>query len=121
MGQRGRLDIAPHRPDAQPLHVLRLDVSRNAVVVGPRESLLRTRLVSRDCSWVAPHPPPAGSMCTVQLRAHGSAHHASVASVSGSDVVLHFDPPVAQVSPGQSAVLYRGDEVLGGGTVAEAS
>jgi tRNA-specific 2-thiouridylase len=121
VGQRSRLGVAPRRPDAQPLHVLRLDVSRNAVVVGPRESLLRTRLLSRDCSWVAPHPPPAGSACSVQLRAHGSAHHARIASADGGDVELHFDPPVAQVSPGQSAVLYRGDEVLGGGTVAEAS
>jgi tRNA-uridine 2-sulfurtransferase len=120
VGQRTGLGVAPRRPDASPLHVLRLDVQRNAVVVGPRESLLRTRLVSRDCSWVAPHPPAAGSACSVQLRAHGSAHAASVVSASDRTVELHFDPPVAQVSPGQSAVLYRDDEVLGGGTIAQA-
>jgi tRNA-specific 2-thiouridylase len=123
VGQRTGLGVAPRTPDAAPLHVLRLDALRNTVVVGPREMLLRTRLVSRDVSWVA-QSPRAGTACTVQLRAHGDAHPAVVADVGvnrATTVALRFDPPVAQVSPGQSAVLYRGDEVLGGGTVAEAS
>ncbi len=122
VGQRTRLNVAPRTPDAQPLHVLRLDVSRNAVVVGPRAALLRTRVLSRDVSWIAGDaaPPRAGTRCTVQLRAHGAAHPAVVAP-GAADTLLHFDPPVAQVSPGQSAVVYRGDEVLGGGTVAEAA
>ena len=119
VGQRTGLGIAPQRPDAAPLHVLRLDVLRNTVVVGPREMLLRTRLHSRDVSWVASTPPAPGTACTVQLRAHGGAHPAVVASVGSDSVAIAFDPPVAQVSPGQSAVLYRDDEVLGGGTVAE--
>jgi tRNA-specific 2-thiouridylase len=57
----------------------------------------------------------------VQLRAHGSAHDAVVVSASRTAVSVEFATPVAQVSPGQSMVLYRGDEVLGGGTVAEAA
>ena len=121
VGQRTGLGVAPRTPDAAPLHVLRLDVRRNTVVVGPREGLLRTRLLSRDVSWVAPTPPSGGIACAVQLRAHGGAHPAIVASVDDNGTTIRFDPPVSQVSPGQSAVLYRGDEVLGGGTVAEAS
>lgn len=122
VGQRTGLGIAPHSPDAVPLHVLRLDALRNTVVVGPREMLLRTRLVSRDVSWVGSSPPRPGTACTVQLRAHGQAHPAVLAEVgTDTSITLRFDPAVAQISPGQSAVLYRGDEVLGGGTVAEAS
>jgi tRNA-uridine 2-sulfurtransferase len=122
VGQRTGLGIAPRTSHAAPLHVIRLDVARNAVVVGPRDALLRTTLRSRDCTWVAMRPPADGTRCTVQLRAHGDAHPATLIATSpDGDAELHFDPPVAQVSPGQSAVLYRGDEVLGGGTVAEAA
>jgi tRNA-uridine 2-sulfurtransferase len=119
VGQRTGLGIAPRRPDAAPLHVLRLDARRNTVVVGPRESLLRRQLRSRDCTWIAGAPPRPGTRCTVQLRAHGAAHSATIAQAThGGALHLHLDPPVAQVSPGQSAVLYDGDEVLGGGSVA---
>ena len=125
VGQRAGLGVAPRRPDVAPLHVVRIDVARNAVTVGPRDALLRTRLQSRDWTWIADAAgatPTSGAACTVQLRAHGAAHPARIAQVDGrgAAVSLHFDPPVAQVSPGQSAVAYAGDEVLGGGTVAEA-
>ena len=121
VGQRTGLNVAPRTPDARPLHVLRLDVAHNAVVVGPRSSLLRTRAVSRDWSWLSA-APPRDSGCTVQLRAHGAAHPATVVPArTPGEALIDFDPAVAQVSPGQSAVLYRGDEVLGGGTVAEAA
>jgi tRNA-specific 2-thiouridylase len=121
VGQRARLDVAPRTPDAAPLYVLALDAARNTVVVGERADLLRTRAVSHDCSWVGSLPAMAGTRCTVQLRAHGSAHDAVVVESSPSAVTVQFAPPVSQVSPGQSMVLYRGDEVLGGGTVAGAA
>jgi len=122
VGQRAGLGIAPRTSDAAPLYVLRLDAAANSVTVGPRDALLHTALTSRDCTWIAGAPPAAGTPCTVQLRAHGTAHAAVVAGADASGRLdVHFDPPVAQVSPGQSAVLYAGDEVLGGGTVSEAA
>jgi tRNA-uridine 2-sulfurtransferase len=121
VGQRSGLGVAPRRPDAPPLHVVHLDVARNAVMVGPRQALLRTGLQSRDWSWIAPAAPRDRTACSVQLRAHGAAHPAVLVHADGRSVSLHFDAPVAQVSPGQSAVAYCGDEVLGGGSVAEAA
>jgi tRNA-specific 2-thiouridylase len=121
VGQRTGLGLHPRTPDAAPLYVLALDARRNTVVVGPRSALLRTRATSHDATWVAADAPAVGTACTVQLRAHGDAHPAVVESAGPATLSLDFDPPVAQVSPGQSMVLYRGDEVLGGGTVAEAS
>jgi tRNA-specific 2-thiouridylase len=120
VGQRTGLGLHPRTPDAEPLYVLALDASRNTVVVGPRSALLRARAISRDASWIGA-PPAAGTECSVQLRAHGSPHPAVVEDAGGATLGVRFDPPVAQVSPGQSLVLYRGDEVLGGGTVAGAS
>jgi tRNA-specific 2-thiouridylase len=121
VGQRTGLGLRPRTSDAAPLHVVALDAARNTVVVGTREALLRTRATSRDSTWVAGAPPPRGLPCTVQLRAHGTAHPAVVESADGGGLSLRFDPAVSQVSPGQSLVLYRDDEVLGGGTVAEAA
>ena len=118
VGQRTGLGLHPRTPDAEPLYVLALEASSNTVVVGPRSALLRSHATSRDCTWIAQTSPPAGTPCTVQLRAHGDAHPAVVEHAAGAVLELRFDPPVMQVSPGQSMVIYRDDEVLGGGTVA---
>lgn len=119
VGQRTGLGLRPRTPDAAPLYVLRLDAARNRVVVGPRSGLLRTRATARDASWVSGTAPRPGGAVTAQLRAHGDAHPATVEESHDAHLALRFDPPVAQVSPGQSMVLYRDGEVLGGGTVAE--
>ncbi|MGD1053637.1 MAG: aminomethyltransferase beta-barrel domain-containing protein, partial [Candidatus Dormibacteria bacterium] len=120
VGQRSRLDLRPGRPDAGPLYVLELDAASNRVVVGPVEALQRRRLAAGDCRWVGGAPPEAGLEVEAQLRAHGRAHPARVAAASSRTVELIFAEPAGQVSPGQAAVLYRGDEVIGGGVVTEA-
>jgi tRNA-specific 2-thiouridylase len=119
VGQRSRLGLRPHRPDTPPTHVIALEPSRNTVVVGPREALLRRTLEADGCSWVVA-PPAVGEGCAAQLRAHGRPHPAVVESATGSRLRLRLDPPASQVAAGQPVVLYRGDEVLGGGTVASA-
>ncbi|MGD1034048.1 MAG: tRNA 2-thiouridine(34) synthase MnmA [Candidatus Dormibacteria bacterium] len=121
VGQRGRLGIAPDRPDAVPLYVLELDAAANRVVVGPAGELGRSRLTAGDCRWVGGRPPEGGGRVEAQLRAHGRAHPAEVIGAGGRSVELRFPEPVGQVSPGQSVVLYRGDEALGGGVVEAAS
>jgi tRNA-specific 2-thiouridylase len=117
VGQRSRLGLAPHQPDAAPLYVIDIDPAANSITVGPRTALGRERVVLDDCSWVAGRPPAIDETVEIQLRAHGSPHRARVAELSGSHLTAVPDQPVEQVSPGQAAVLYRGDEVLGGGVV----
>jgi tRNA-specific 2-thiouridylase len=120
VGQRSGLGIAPRRPDAAPLHVLSVDGDQNTLVVGPPGALLRHTVEAVECSWVG-GPPAAGESCTAQLRAHGRARPARVEQATAARLRLRFDPPAAQVAAGQPVVVYRGDEVLGGGTVASAS
>jgi tRNA-specific 2-thiouridylase len=121
VGQRSRLGIRPDRPDAAPLYVLELDAASNRVVVGHADSLRRVRLSAGDCRWVGSAPPEPGTNIEAQLRAHGRSHATRVVAAGADSVELRFAEPASQVSPGQAVVLYRGDEVLGGGVVEAAS
>ena len=71
--------------------------------------------------WVAGVAPPAGTACEAQLRAHGDPHPARVEAARAERCQVRFDTPVDQAAPGQSVVLYRGDEVLGGGLIRRAA
>jgi tRNA-uridine 2-sulfurtransferase len=122
VGQRAGLGIAPSTPDASPRYVIDLVPGRNAVVVGPRDVLRRSVIEASSCRWVAGSPPPPETRCEAQLRAHGAPHPAWIeASNAAGEVRVRFDTAVDQASPGQSLVLYRGDEVLGGGLIRRAA
>ncbi len=121
VGQRAGLGIAPDRPDAAPRYVIELRPADNTVVVGPREALRRSSLEADSFRWVAGTAPESGTACEAQLRAHGDPHPARVESTDRGTVVVRFEAPVDQAAPGQSVVLYRGDEVLGGGMIRRAA
>ena len=121
VGQRAGLGIMPARPDSTPRYVIELRPATNTVVIGPRTELRRRALAAASFRWVAGVAPDAGARCEAQVRAHGDAHVATVAGVGPEDVSIVFDDPVDQIAPGQSVVLYRGDEVLGGGVIRRAS
>jgi tRNA-uridine 2-sulfurtransferase len=115
VGQRSGLALAPSRPDAIPLYVTAVDAASNTVTVGPRAALERSAVALEDVHWIDV-PPAHGAELTVQLRAHATPARATVVRDGGA-VLLRCDPPVTQVAPGQAAVLYDGDEVIGGGVV----
>jgi tRNA-uridine 2-sulfurtransferase len=121
VGQRAGLGIPPSRPDAAPRYVIELLPGVNAVVVGPRDALRRSTVEASSFCWVAGSAPPAGTECEVQLRAHGDPHPARIEASDDDAVRVRFETPVDQAAPGQSLVLYRGDEVLGGGLIRRAA
>ena len=105
-GQRKGLGVST----GAPVYALRTDPARNAVVVGPRESLARTR-VRAEGRIFAP-----AERVDVKLRYRSPAVPASIARRSrGFEAVL--DRPAYGVAPGQAAVLYDGDVVVGAGRV----
>src|SRR5262249_48856533 len=120
VGQRAGLHLRPRRPDAPPLYVLRLDPARNRVVVGPRDRLQVRRVDAADCAWVSA-PPPEGEEVVVQPVAHGEAVAGRVLRCDGPRVSVELDAGLSAAAPGQSLVVYSGDEVLGGGLVATAA
>ena len=113
VGQRRGLGV-PHR---LPLYVAALDAEKQRVVVGTREDAARTTFRARAARWVS-DPPEAGASCEVQIRHRGRPLAAEVEPLPGGDVGVRLREPALGIAPGQSAVFYRGDEVLGGGRIA---
>ena len=101
-------------------YVVDVDPSSNRVVVGPSELLGRSGLIADRWSWIADGPPAEGPFeAEVRIRYRGD-DVACVAEPLGPDRVrVEFRSPQRAVAPGQSAVLFRGDEVLGGGRIVE--
>jgi tRNA-specific 2-thiouridylase len=121
LGQRQGLGIGGRRDSAaQPWYVAAKDRARNALVAvqGRDHPLLQQRrLRAEDASWIAGVPPAAG-----EAAAKTRYRQADAACVLALDGARAFEPEFATpqwaVTPGQSAVLYRGDVCLGGGVIA---
>lgn len=111
VGQRRGLGL----PDASPYYVVRLDGAGNAVVVGKKEDLLSARAEVGKMNWLSGTAPPLPARYRVRIRYRHQPAPALV-SLAGQDrVLLRFDTPQRAITPGQFAVLYDNDEVIGGG------
>jgi tRNA-specific 2-thiouridylase len=114
IGQRRGLGVAT----GAPVYVLEVDAPANRVVVGPAALLRRRRLEADRASWVAGGPPGGGPFeAHVRIRYRGEDVDAVVTPAPGGRFSAEFRSPQPAVAPGQSAVVYRGDEVLGGGRI----
>jgi tRNA-specific 2-thiouridylase len=108
-GQRRGLGVSA----AEPVYALRADARTNTVVVGPRASLARSRVAVRGRLYA-----DAGRV-EAKLRYRSPAIAATVAATS-TGFELHLDQPAYGVAPGQSAVLYADDAVVGAGRILSA-
>ncbi len=115
VGQRKGLGISAPKP----LYVVAVDPERNAVIVGPESALYASGLVAEGLHWTAGAPPASEFSCEVQVRYRSAAVLAEV-HLEGDRARVRFAQPVRAVTPGQAAVFYSGDEVLGGGIIRRA-
>lgn len=114
IGQRRGLGLSSRKP----LYVVALDQARNAVIVGPEEALYSRGLLARDLHWILGGPPAGQFFAEVQVRYRAAPVPAEV-TLRGEEVVVKFSQPVRAVTPGQAAVFYQGEEVLGGGIIGQ--
>ena len=115
VGQRRGLGVSG--PEAS--YVLEVDTAANRVVVGPGELLARRGLVADRVSWVAGDSPSGGPFeAEVRIRYRGEDVPAVIEPL-GDRFRAEFRTPQRAVAPGQGAVVYRGDELLGGGRIVE--
>ncbi len=113
MGQRKGLGVSA----PVPLYVTALDAESATVTVGPREALDRTSLTASDVNWISGSAPTGLRRITAQIRHRHLAAAATVSSDDDRRATVTFDAPQAAITPGQAAVFYQGDAVLGGGWI----
>jgi tRNA-uridine 2-sulfurtransferase len=92
----------------------------NLLVVGPEDDLLATTLHATDLRWTAGAPPDLAEPLDVKIRYRNAPLPARVALKADGAATVTFARPQRAVTPGQAAVFYRGDEVLGGGRICAA-
>lgn len=113
VGQRKGLGLAV----AEPLFVLRIDSSTAQVVVGPRSALGVRSAEVRNVVWTSIQTPTRPFKTEVMMRYRAQPAVATVEPLPDNRARLTFEVPAWPVTPGQAAVFYDEDRVLGGGTL----
>ena len=114
VGQRKGLEIAL----GEPAYVVRINPAKNTIRLGKKEDLMEDSMVMKDCN--IPNPDLLNKKeLSVRIRYRSTAEKAVVETFSPDGVLLRFINPASAVTPGQSAVIYEGDVVIGGGIIAD--
>jgi len=113
VGQRKGLGVAT----GSPLYVLELRGDRGQVVVGPEAQLYSRRLQARALNWIAIADLQGEMQVQVKIRHRHQPAAATLAKTGDDEVTAVFDAPQRAVTPGQAAVFYDGDVVVGGGWI----
>jgi tRNA-specific 2-thiouridylase len=106
-----RKGIGHHR--GEPKYVIGIDPKRNAVIIGTDEETLKSELAATDLTFISGAVPTGPLVISAKIRYNSS----EAAATLYPDGKVVFDKPQRAVTPGQSVVFYKGDEVLGGGII----
>jgi tRNA-specific 2-thiouridylase len=113
VGQRRGLGIAAPRP----LYVLEIDPVSRRVTVGDDSELRRGSCEVRDVNWIAWEQPTAPVEALVRIRYRHEPASATIEARDDGSAQVRFRTPQRAITPGQAAVFYSGEEVLGGGWI----
>lgn len=116
VGQRKGLGIAADAP----LYVIEIDAGRNALIVGKEEETFAKGCVTERVNWLSIAAPTEPIDVRAKIRYGSQAVDALVTPQTDGASVVEFTEPQKSVAPGQAAVFYKGDLVLGGGVIASA-
>ncbi len=112
VGQRRGLGIAAN----EPLYVVEIDDESKRVVVGKKHELSCAGLLARSVNWIEA-PMDTDIEAEVQIRYRSTAIPCRIRPSGANDCEVRFEAPAMAVTPGQAAVFYRGDQLLGGGWI----
>lgn len=113
VGQRRGLGISA----PEPLYVCEISAEENTVTLCGRERLFSSTVHVGEFHWISGNSPDRPVRCGVKLRSVQREQYATAFPAASGTIRLEFDAPQRAVTPGQAAVLYDGDTVLGGGTI----
>ena len=113
IGQRRGLGIA----GGEPRYVTAIDAASGDVRLGSRQDLSTSSARVEGVRWTSIDPPEAALRASVRVRHRGAEIPSTVTPLPDGQARIDFDVPMSAVAPGQAAVFYLGDTVLGGGTL----
>ena len=116
VGQRKGLGFAARRP----MYVVALDTHKNRVIVGEDGDLHSRACEVRNVNWVPFEAPGRLVRARVRIRNRHEPADATITALSGATARVVFDEPQRAITPGQAAVFYSGEQVLGGGWITNA-
>jgi tRNA-specific 2-thiouridylase len=117
VGQRKGLGFAK----GEPLYVIELDREHNRVRVGRNQELMRNRCRVREVNWIRPVREGESVHAAVRIRNKHTPAAARVEALANAEALVEFIEPQRAITPGQAAVFYDGDEVVGGGWISSAT
>ena len=112
IGQRKGLGVAL----GYPAYVINIDSQRHIVTIGREELLWSTELKVDNVNWLSGHPPQSKDI-EVKIRYRSKPEPAIIKSITGTTAMIVFNKPQRAITPGQSAVFYVGELLLGGGII----
>ncbi len=113
IGQRKGLGIS----SPTPLYVLEKRTNENVLVVGSEVQMGQKKLIADRVNWISGSIPSEGFHAGVKIRYRSTMINALVLPVENDKVEIEFDQAVRDITPGQRAVFYEGDRVIGGGNI----
>ncbi|MEW6651440.1 MAG: aminomethyltransferase beta-barrel domain-containing protein, partial [Chloroflexota bacterium] len=116
IGQRKGLGMAAGKP----LYVVEKRIEENILVVGEEDELGFDRLTTGDVNWIGGCPPAEKFNAEIKIRYKANPVAGEVSVLAGNRIQVWFSQPLRDITPGQRAVLYRDEQVLGGGIIERA-
>lgn len=113
IGQRKGIRIAA----PEPYYVLEKNATENILVVGSADDLNQKMIMVKDVNWINGEVPPSSFEADVKIRYKADYQRAEITPQNQAKVVIEFDNPVRDATPGQYAVFYDREELLGGGEI----
>jgi tRNA-specific 2-thiouridylase len=113
IGQRKGLGVNSNVP----LYVIAKNLYRNALIVGTREELGQDELFANRVNWMSGEAPTEAFRAQVKIRYKARAKDAIVTPIGDDRFYIKFDDPLPDITPGQGAVIYDSECVLGGGQI----
>ena len=98
-------------------YVCKIDAGSGTVTLGGSDELYSREVLVRDFNWISGEAPSGSIRCSAKIRYRQPEQEAVAEPLSENEALIRFDAPQRAVTPGQSAVLYDGDTVLGGGVI----
>ena len=116
IGQRKGIGVGGgHTENNEPLYVVRLDAAENRVIVGPKEALARDIVTMKGANWL--DSAPQGRAVLLKFRSMMTPIPARATAHADGSATLHLDAAQYGISPGQAAVCYDGERLIGGGWI----